>query len=301
MRALINMLLASIIVSACTPEALQLINPPLPFKSTKMPETLDKLGVHDETTNASKQTVLIILQGGPHEELAFVRDGRTLFRYLPDYQNYSVVYLHQSQTINPSVMRAGSEFSIEDAKKEVAMSAAILSKAIEGYHALGKKVLVVSHSYGSFLALHHLSDAGPLADQYNLLAGRLDVDAALVDIHLSGLNAQYSSDGKTLLPIQARDPNENQASRNDYRNGNLLKAAAGMPRFSSELARLDLSNVNFIYAANDQAVGALTNEEVKALRTLGAQVIETHDGHGDTIKRFIDKVADGTLIIQKTE
>jgi len=298
MRLLPTSLLILLISIACTSDiAQQSTRSNSSFSQTALPETIELLGVRDKSTNADSPIVLIILQGGPHDKLAFARDGRSIFRYLPNYQDYDVVYLHQSQTINPGIMSAGPDFAIEDAETEFAISAKILSTAINDYRIMNKRVLVVSHSFGSFITLRHLKVSGPIADQYAILAGRLDVNATLVDVHRSGQNARFSSDGVSLLPIESRSPKETEASRNDYRNGNLLKAAVGTPRYSSDLAELDLSNVTFIFASNDEAVGSLSEKEIMALELGGARVIETHDGHGDTIKRFIDQVADGDLTL----
>jgi hypothetical protein len=288
----------SFIATACVPNASQeQVNQQSSYQQTVLPNNAEMLGVHDEATDAESSIVLLILQGGPHDELAFVRDGRSIFRYLPNYQKYNVVYLHQSQTINPDLMKAGRDFTLADAEKEVEISAQILSQAISYYTALNKDIIVLSHSYGSFITLKHLQASGPTATQYAILAGRLDVNEELVNIHRSGENVRFSSDGVSLLQREPRDSNEAVSSRNDYRNGNLLKAAIGAPRYSADLASLDLSNAVFIFASNDEAVGALTKAEIKVLRALGAKVVETHDGHGDTIKRFIDKVMDGTIVL----
>jgi len=302
MRIIMTALLISLLAAACLPdESRNSGHQPPSYQQTVLPDAVESFGIRDDATNADSSVVLLILQGGPHDELAFLRDGRSIFRYLPHYKKYDVVYLHQSQTLNPNIMTAGADFTLEDAQKEVEISAQILSKAIAHYAALNKDVIVLSHSYGSFITLQHLQMSGSTAAQYAILAARLDVDETLVDIHRTGRNARFSSDGSMLLPIDPRDPNEGTAAANDYRSGNLLKAAIGKPRYSAELATTDLSNVIFLYASNDEAVGALTQAEVTALEKGGAKVIETRDGHGDTIKRFIDKVSDGTLVLPVPE
>ena len=56
------------------------------YPKTEIPKENAKLWVAEG--DSTKQTVAIFLQGGPKDVLNFEKRGKSVWRYLPDYQNY---------------------------------------------------------------------------------------------------------------------------------------------------------------------------------------------------------------------
>lgn len=286
--------------SGCTYNEMSAADSSSSYRRTEMPNTQDVLFVFDPATNAESNHVMIILQGGPRNYLSFEKDGRTLSRYLPDYQESHVVYLHQAQTYNDTLYTAGFDFSIEDAKRETDNTTAMLDGAIRHFKALNKEVTVIGHSYGAFVIHDYLASYTSSADTYIVSAGRLDVDIAMVEDNLKGLSSGYADDGNTYVPFIEKDFSEySKFERGAYHVKALLKAAYGQPRYSRHLAAIDMGNVYYVSGKSDQQVGALTEAEVLFLRERGATVILVEGGHYDVYKRMIDNVMERKIIYNK--
>ncbi len=77
--------------------------------------------------------------------------------------------------------------SLADLQAEVDVSVEILDRTIKHFKAQDKRVVVVGHSYGAFLLGRYLALRGPeAADQYLLMAGRLDMQEEVVQGFLTG-------------------------------------------------------------------------------------------------------------------
>lgn len=288
------MVLASMLVSACTAN-----NTVVPSHASKVLERVNsapELWVRDEETNPKSSQVLIVLQGGPKEYLYFVKDGRTLSRYLPGYKDRNVVYLHQAQTLNPSIFGIGKNFTIEHARVESEATTEMLNIAIGHFKDAGKSVTVVGHSYGAFTVIDYLTNYDSKADNYIISAGRIAVPKDMVADNMRGYSSQFAEDGTTYIPVSEVDLSDRSSyEQGAYHVRALLKAAYGEPAYGEGLSNRDLRNVFFITGKSDQQVGTLTPTESALLEGQGAKVIHVEGGHYEVYKRMIDKVMEGKI------
>ena len=263
------------------------------YKETKLPKDTTKLWLSHG--NPKSDTVIIFCQGGPKGTLTFEEHGRTSLRYLPKYKEYKIVYLHQAQTFNKDILRYKIAFTSQMAEKEVANTSEMLFRAIKYFKDKDKKVIVIGNSYGAYVVTNYLATKPSLADEYVIVAGRIDDDPNAVMFHAKGLNGGYDKTGKNFS-LNDTDPKKlKETERKEYRVKQLLKWAIGKPRYSELLKDKDLSNVVYFYATNDQNVGRLTQKEVGFLKSKNVKVCRTYDGHSDTFYRFIDAVVAGKL------
>jgi len=265
------------------------------YPKTVLPEDTTRLWAEDG--NIKSDTVLIICQGGPSKNLTFKEKGRTSYRYIPNYSNYHIAYLHQAQTLNKEMFDYKGEFSLEMAEKELDNTSEMLYQTLDYFKAKGKTIIVIGTSYGAYIIPNYLSTQPSLADKYVLIAGRIDDNEQMLEQHLKGFNGEFKEDGATYIP-----ENENadlskysESEIKEYRVKQLLKGAIGKPRYSQELEDKDLSNVIYFYATNDQNVGRLTESEIKFLKSKEVKIFATNTGHSETLYRFIDKLMDGSL------
>lgn len=304
MRCFNTVFLFLLCAYGCSTPSVQMANEQIAkiqYKPTSLSDEVQNYWVSDLQTNIDSDHVMIILQGGPREYLYFVKDGRTLSRYLPGYKDMHAVYLHQSQTYNTTVFHAGLEFSIEDAQVEARVTTEMLSKAIDYFKEHGKKVTVVGHSYGAFIINDYLSLYTSNADLYLVSAGRLDVNQELVDDNLNGYTSGFDVDGLTYIPFSNKDFSEyDDYERGAYHVRGLLKGAYGIPRYSKKLAGADLGNVYYITGKADAQVGVMTTAEIDLLESRGAKVLLVEGGHSDVYKRMIDAVVDGEIIYNES-
>lgn len=265
------------------------------YPKTILPKDTTKLWAEDG--NIENDTVLIICQGGPSKNLTFVEKGRTSYRYIPNYSNHHIVYLHQAQTFNKEMFDYKGEFTLEMAEKEVDNTSEMLYRALDYFKTKGKTTIVIGTSYGAYIIPNYLSTRPSLADKYIIIAGRIDDNKQMLEQHLKGFNGEFQEDGITYVP---EDENADlskypESEIKEYRVKQLLKGAIGKPRYSQELADKDLSNVIYFYATNDQNVGRLTESEIRFLESKKVKIFKTNTGHSETLYRFIDKLMDGSL------
>lgn len=229
----------------------------------------------------------------------FERDGRTLARYLPDYSKKHVIYLHQSQTLNPEVFLEGEAFTMEDARVQKHLTTEALHLAINHFKKEGRRVTVIGHSYGAFIINDYLSNYSSAADQYILSAGRIKVPAAMTEDNIEGMSSNFLDDGLTYNDIVSVDlSGRTEIDRSAYIVRARLKGAYGEIDYEAGLAKKDLSNVTYVSGRSDQQVGQLTRLEIEFLKAQGAQVLIVDGGHSDVYKRMIDRVTDGTIKIE---
>lgn len=266
-----------------------------PYSETILPQDTTRLWITDG--NIESNTTVIICQGGPSKQLTFQEKGRTSYRYIPNYSNYNIVYLHQAQTYNPDIFNFKQIFSIEMAEKEVDNTSEILYRAIKYFKNKNKIVIVIGTSYGAYIIPNYISTRPSLADKYYVLAGRIDGNSEMVKQHLNGFNGEFEEDGVSYIPEDENvDLSEySKKELKEYRVRQLLKGAIGEPKYSKELANKDLSNVIYFYATNDQNVGCLSDAEIEFLVSKEVKVFKTNDGHSEVLYRFIDKLSDGSL------
>lgn len=297
MKNLIKIFILTAILTGCISNREQKNSESIGFsyQKTRIPKDTTQLWAEDG--NIKSDTVLIICQGGPSKNLTFLENGRTSYRYIPNYSNYHIVYLHQAQTLNKEIFNYKGEFTYEMAEKEVDNTSEMLYRTLDFFKAKGKTTIVIGTSYGAYIIPNYLSTRPSLADKYVIIAGRIDDNGEMLEQHLKGFNGEFEEDGTTyVLENENSDLSEYPESEiKEYRVKQLLKGAIGKPRYSQELADKDLSNVICFYATNDQNVGRLTESEIKFLKSKKVNIFETNTGHSETLYRFIDKLMDGSL------
>ncbi len=181
---------------------------------------------------------------------------------------------------------------------EMDVSVEILDRVIRHFKAQGKRVVVFSHSFGSFIVPRYLALKGPgAADRYVIMAGRLDIEREMYENRLSKLHdastvAWFYEGGATLTrfdqaagpidPDPDAPPAESMLPRS-VRMQAVFQGALGKHRYTRLLAGTDLSKVIYAYGTTDEAVGRLTGEEVAFLESRGAKVLAVEGGHGSML------------------
>jgi len=248
--------------------------------------------------NIKSDTVFIVAEGGPHNQLDFEWGGQTVWSRLPDFFQYYRIHILQSTMLNKDIYHWKNEFTEEMARKELDNSTEILARAIDYWKAREKTVIVAGTSFGAFLIPHYIATRGNKADKYIMSAGRLNAHPDQFKYHLLGYNSRFEEDGKTLMiPDTTRGPNP---FRGEYyfklsKVKQLIKGVLGEYRFTEELKDTDLSNLIVGYATNDVQVGALNEKELEFLKSKNAQVYATDDGHAGVDRKLISLIAEGTI------
>lgn len=248
--------------------------------------------------NINSDTVFIVGEGGPHNQLDFEWGGKTVWSVLPDFFSYYRVHIFQSTMINKDIYNWKQEFTEDMARKELDNSTEILARAIKYWKDRGKKVIVAGTSFSAFLIPHYITTRGNNADKYLMSAGRFNAHPDQFKYHLLGFNSRFEQDGKTLMiPDVTRPPNP---LRGAYyfklsKVKQLIKGVLGQYRFTEELKDTDLSNLIVGYATNDVQVGALSDEELRFFASKNVQVFSSEKGHAGVDRKLIALVTDGTI------
>lgn len=265
------------------------------YSKTEFPQDTTALWIGDG--DLSKDTVLIVGEGGPKGTLDFASSGRVYWEYLPNQSDYYIAVVHQSSSYNSSIF--GSEdFTLQDAHHEVDNTSEMLYRAIQYFKDRDKYVVVFGHSYSAFVIPHLLSTRPSIADKYFITGGRLDADSTQTAYQLKGLNSGFEEDGRTLiLPDENAKPNPNRRGRSFTirQNKEKLKYAIGKIRYTQALKDKDLSNLVFFYGQKDENVGALSSLEIAFLQSKNAQVLGVETDHYNIWKRVIDAFRDGKM------
>ncbi|WP_350290369.1 hypothetical protein [uncultured Croceitalea sp.] len=266
------------------------------YEPTVLAQDTTKLFIGEGDINSD--TVLIIAEGGPHNQLYFDFSGRTVWSALPDFFSYYRAHIHQANTLNPTIYHWKNEFTEEMAELEVNNEVEILNRTIKYFKDRNKKVIVAGTSWGAMMIPYHLTTSENQADKYLISAGRLDPAPLQVKYHLKGYNSKYLEDGKTLIfpdTTRVRNPNRGEYYHKISRVKQFMKGVLGKHKFTEELADMDLSNVIFAYATNDPQIGALTENEIKFLKSKGVPIYTSDGGHAGPDRRIIELVKDGTI------
>lgn len=266
------------------------------YPKTEIPEDVTKLWVADG--DSTKQIVTIFLQGGPNDVLKFEKARKSGWRYLPDYNDYYRIHLHQAQTLNPSIFTSEGDLTMDMARVEVDNTSEILYRAIKHYKDQGKTVYVIGHSYGAFIIPHYLASRPSLADKYIIMSGRIDDPKESVEAHSKGYNGTFV-DGKTFISEEGtKDFSDyNKWAKLYYRGKQLIKGAIGEVSYIKALKNVDLSNVTYIYTPTDARVGGLTKKEIDFLESKNTKVFSSTREHGYTWKDFVDLVKAGKIVL----
>ena len=261
---------------------------------TVIPQDTTMLWVADG--NPSKDTVAILLQGGPKDELSFISQRKTQWRYLPNYDEFYRVHLHQANTLNPGMFYSDGKFTMEMARKEIDHTSEMVYRVIKYFKDRKKTVYVMGHSYGAFVIPHYLATRPALADKYVMASGRISDPQNVVAVHAKGFNGTYQEGSIFLTDEGTKDFTDyDEASLKYYTRKQLLKAAIGEPSYTEELKDVDLTNSIYVYNSKDKRVGGLTEQELEFLRSKGFQIYETDHSHGNTIYGLVDAIEQGNV------
>lgn len=121
-----------------------------------------------ETTANKSEHIVLALQGGPVFTLGYLdefsknlEDEEQIGSFASLHENLNIAYVHQAQTIS-ELKWAHAHFNLdqEDGKLAANTSVDFLHKTILHFTKEGKKISILSHSYGTLLALLYLKKYG---------------------------------------------------------------------------------------------------------------------------------------------
>lgn len=214
---------------------------------TTLPDDVTQLYRVEQGGDPAADTVWLFSQGGPTNAL----DEREALTQFPGHQDRVLVSVHQVQTLNPDLFEDKRLDSVARVQAEMDVSVEILDRVIRHFKAQGKKVVVFSHSFGSFILPRYLALKGPgAADRYVIMAGRLDIERMMYESRLDMLNEGgteiygYDDDGTTLISSTIDEvPDvmlENGMLPRSDRLELVFQGALGAHRYTRLLAGTDL-------------------------------------------------------------
>jgi len=231
--------------------------------------------------NVFSNVVLINVQNGPSATLA-TNELKELLQLTERDNDFFVFNLHQQQTLE--AQQFTNEITFEAAKVANQKSVDILAQTIQYFKAQDKRVYVLGIAFGAYLVQELLVREGTnLADQYLLMAGRLDMPD-LIWTSFSEGNTGGFIDGST--PFTGA-PSTLTATQ---KNHNKLFAGLAFKKYTIELSKYDdLTNVTYCFGNLDESVGRLTQNEQALLITRQANLLIFDGGHQATIEGLIDE------------
>jgi hypothetical protein len=230
---------------------------PFFYRPTQLPERVQNLYLEDGKLDSD--VVLLVIQGGPMPDV----------KHWPLFEEWKLsvhlVYVHQAQTLNPSIRMPG--FGLDDASRELAVSTEIIDRVARHFRGNKKTVLAYGASYGAYLLQEYLSEKVCSFDAIGVAAFRLDTEPRLWKAVLAGdaLEFDYARNEWTWL--------SHMHGYEETNAGGLLIAEVGRQRYTQRLAATDLSHVVFHYSDRDQTLGAPAPDEVDFLAESGAVVL----------------------------
>lgn len=253
------------------------------FEHTKIPMDIKEL--YESRGDLANDTVWVFVQGGPSTDRDYVfheerDDGSPNF---PDFVDDLVVYPFQAQHFNSSRFE-NVDLTFEQAKIESATTTEIIKRVVEDFVKKEKIVYLIGHSFGSFVVNDFLSKHGNLAHKSASLNGRLNMDDVVWKGFLRGELWLFDLEGKNPYRVQD-DVVDGELTREDL---NMAKLASGLghKRYTNELESVDLSEVIFVTAKKDWAVGFFSAEEIEFLeetnipeKLIILEVEEDEEGH----------------------
>ena len=270
---------------------------------TALPDDVTRLYETVPGGDPDADTVWLFSQGGPVTEL----DSGADLTEFPGHEDRILVNVHQVQTYNPGLIDDERLDSVARVQAEMDVSVEILDRVIRHFKARGKRVVLFSHSFGSFIVPRYLALKGPGgADRYVIMAGRLDIERKMYENRLSKLHdgstvAYYYEGGTTLTRIDLAD-DPDAPLRDDMlprwlRMQAAFQGALGRHRYTRLLAGADLSKVIYAYGTMDAEIGRLTGDEIAFLESKGAKVFAVEGGHGS----MLDEPAATARIVELLE
>ena len=264
--ALITLLLAGGLIAGCSRGF-------VPYQPTAIPADVTEL--FEVFGTPDSDTVWIFEQGGPLHE--FDPSGYAYFNDFPARDGVQFVQVHQTLTLNHDLAERDAVWMLAELQAEVDVSVEILHRTIKHFKGQDKRVVVVGHSYGAFLVTRYLALKGPeAADQYLLMAGRLDMPEVVVEGFLSG-TAYYFPNYTDPVEFPGQDHPLFRKTDRELMEMRIA-GATGCDCYTTLLARTDLQRVIYVYGTSDDNVGRLTDAEVAFLVSKGSTVIAVQDG-----------------------
>ncbi|WP_299247385.1 hypothetical protein [uncultured Aquimarina sp.] len=223
--------------------------------------------------------VLINVQSGPDTELSTGEVDEVFQNF--DTTDLLAVNVHQAQTLNSDQFES-NDITFDQAINLDIESVEILYKVVKYFKDQGRTVYVLGISFGAFVTQDLIAKKGiDVADNYLIIAGRLDMDAIVWEAFSEG-RAGYFENG--INPILDQEPEADVIDR----NLNRLAAGFAMNRYTELLASFDdLSSITYVYGETDQAVGRLTSAEIEFLQSKNTNIITGSGDHDETINDFI--------------
>ncbi|WP_343631165.1 hypothetical protein [Roseateles sp.] len=230
--------------------------------------------------NTASTDVVLFLQGGPIDTLLSEDQLDGLGLALADTH---LVFVHQASTLNPAIV-ANADLSPARAQRENALSVAVIDRLIRHFHAQGKRVHALTHSFGSFLLMRawvEHPDLAALVTRAVVMNGRLDIPDEVWRGMRTGSQWTFPGGGSpqlakrqptrdTLEGDDDRAPGEPPLTRTVVLSQLQLLAAIGEPRMTQRLAGRRLDQMVYVTADSDEAVGRLSAAETRFLRQAGA-------------------------------
>ncbi|UXH79235.1 alpha/beta fold hydrolase [Roseateles amylovorans] len=264
------------------PELIEIVNPsdvpPYQGPVTELPPDVTRL--YALSGNASSSTVVLFLQGGPVD---FLVPEEGLDDLHPVLTEHTLVRVHQANTLNPSIV-ANPDLSYARAIRENEVSVEILNRVIRHFAAQGRRVQVVSHSFGSFLVLRAWARHPALAtlvDRFLVLNGRLDMPDVVWQGMRRGEQWGFPDGGEPALAAnqptrETREGDDNRAPGDPPQTQTFslsqlkLEADIGRLPLTRELAGRSLNRLIMVESTADRAVGRLSEDERRFLAAQGA-------------------------------
>ena len=283
---LLAFLVAAVVFVSC--EAFIPQEPEL-YQATRLSDDVTTL-FEVQYGDPESETVWIYEQGGPIHELM---NDYPAFTDFPGHQDILFVQPHQTLTLNADLAARAEEYTLAELQAEVDVSIEILHRTIQHFRGQGKHVIVIGHSYGAFLITRYLAQKPPdSADRYLIMAGRLDMPEVVVNAFMNGRN-YYFPDGVTPMDSGQVAPTDRHLM--EMR----IAAATGHDRYTERLAARDLDRVIYVYGTQDEAVGRLTEDEVRFLESRGARVIVAEGGDHSSMFHDVDVVQEISDALQQ--
>ncbi|MEC3906194.1 hypothetical protein VOI54_04140 [Tamlana sp. 2201CG12-4] len=243
----------SLIIFSCSSDD----TPVAKYTETVIPQDINDLFVGKG--NSAKDTVFVYAEGGPVPKLIATDIEE------PQFQDYYRVYVKQAQQINPTILN--NEITFEQAIIEDDISTTMFQRVLQHFKDQDKKVVAMSHSFGSFIIPNVLDKHPNIADKVVIMAGRLNIPEVVWQGFRDGSGYTFEN-GETLVPDEGGDLSEGR-----------LQAGLGMNRYTELLEDDDLSNVIYVHGLFDEAVGRLNQEEMDFLRDKRVPLIEIDGDH----------------------
>ena len=152
--------------------------------------------------------VWLFQQGGPSTDL---RDGHEVKQFANTYEAKTgkrllLANVHQIQTVDPALMARTDFLAARQVLAEMDLGVEILDRVIRHFKAQKKRVVVFSHSFGSFVPPRYPMLKGPdAADGHVIMAVRPDIEEMIWRNKVSKLHDAsdkvhvHGDDGGTIM------------------------------------------------------------------------------------------------------